>query len=114
VIKRYALKDQALQPKPESLGAAQVELAEKTGTALNASCPQSGQGAQPLGLVLGLFADRKSLFACTSPSFYKPREYWRDSALPHIAVVPVAAGSRLTFFARAKESKQRNTPSVCP
>jgi hypothetical protein len=29
-------------------------------------------------------------------------------------VVPVAAGSRLTFFARAKESKQRNTPSVCP
>jgi hypothetical protein len=26
--------------------------------------------------------------------------------------MPVAAGSRLTFFARAKESKQINTPSV--
>jgi hypothetical protein len=45
VIKRHAFKDQARKPKPEPLGAAQVELAAKTETALNVSCPQSGQGA---------------------------------------------------------------------
>ena len=45
MIKRHALKDQARQPKPEPPGASQVELAVKTDTALNASCPQSGQGA---------------------------------------------------------------------
>jgi hypothetical protein len=44
VVERHALKDQALQPKPDPLGAAQVELDEKADTALNASCPQSGQG----------------------------------------------------------------------
>jgi hypothetical protein len=45
VFERHALKDQARQPKPEPLGAEQVVLAVKTETALNASCPQSGQGA---------------------------------------------------------------------
>jgi hypothetical protein len=45
VSERHALKCQTRQPKPEPLGAAQDELAEKTDTALNASWPQSGQGA---------------------------------------------------------------------
>ena len=45
MIKRHALKDQARQPKPEPLGAAQVELAAKADTVLNASCPQSVPGA---------------------------------------------------------------------
>jgi hypothetical protein len=63
-------------------------------------------GATP-GFGFRFFADRKSLFACTSPSFYKPREYWRDSDLPLIAVVPVAAGSRLTFFAYSEVSSPK-------
>jgi len=44
LVERHALKDQARQPKPEPLGAAQVVPDEKADTALNASCPQSGQG----------------------------------------------------------------------
>jgi hypothetical protein len=45
ISERHALKDQARQPKPESLGATQVVPDEKTDTVLNASCPQSGQGS---------------------------------------------------------------------
>jgi hypothetical protein len=43
-FERHALKDQALQPKPEPLGAAQPALAAKTETTFAASCLQSGQG----------------------------------------------------------------------
>ena len=45
MVEHHALKDQACQPKPDPLGAAQVELDEKADTTLNASCSQSGQGA---------------------------------------------------------------------
>ena len=45
MVERHALKDQACQPKPDPLGAAQVVPDEKMETALNASCSQSGQGA---------------------------------------------------------------------
>ena len=66
--------------------------------------------AQPLGLVLGLFADRKSLFSCTFSSLWKPQESSRDKVIPPIALVSVAVGNHLNFFARAKESKQRKLP----
>jgi hypothetical protein len=43
-FERYAFKDHALQPNPESLGAAQL-LEAKTDTALGASWLHSGQDA---------------------------------------------------------------------
>jgi hypothetical protein len=61
VIKRHALKDQALQPKPEPLGAAQVELVEKTDTALNASCPQTGKVSDKIYFCFVFFVATKKM-----------------------------------------------------